>query len=151
MEVELFQDDYQLNSPTYPPTATSSTIFESDVPASWTFRSAETSIVRFDMIIEIVNRLQLLEKLTIRTVVGLSMAHIVGFITRCSRLKELELSGSGYKNTHVEVLLSGLVTIGHDHIWSLKATKSELMERLSSLGFDFDGQESISIVNPSVD
>ena len=149
MEVEHFQDDYRLNSPAYPPTALSSMIFESDVPASWTFRSAETSIIRFNTIVDYITRLQLLEKLTIRTRAGLSMAHIVGFITHCTLLTELELSGRGYKNPQLDVFFSGLVATGDDHFWSLKATKSELMERLSSVRFD--GQESPSIGNPKVD
>ena len=135
MEVEIFQDDYELNSSKYPPTASSSMIFESDVPASWTHGSAETSIIKFDRVIEHVTRLQHLEKLTMRTVVGLSMAHIVGFITRGSQFTELELSASGYKSNHkLEILLSGLVTIGNEYTWSLKATKSELREE-GSIGF----------------
>ena len=149
MEIEQFQDDYRLDSPTYPPTALSSMIFESDVPGSWTFRSVETSIVKFDTIIKYLHRLQLLEKLTIRTGIALPMTYIVDLISHCTQLTELELSGVGDKNPHLEVLFSGLVTIGNDHFWSLKATKSELMERLSSVGFD--GQESTSIGNPRVD
>ncbi len=134
MEVEQFQDDYQLNSPTYPPTALSSMIFESDVPASWTFQSAETSITKFDTIIEHVNRLQLLEKLTIRTREGFSMTCIADLINHCTQLTELELSGVGDKNAHLEGLLSGLVTRKDEHSWSLKATKSQLLERLSRVG-----------------
>ena len=146
MEVEIFEDDYELNSSKYPPTASSSMIFESDVPASWTHRSAETSIIKFDRIIEYVTRLQHLEKITMRTVVGLSMAHIVGLVTRGSKLTELELSDSGYKSTHkLEILLSGLVTTGNECTWSLKATKSELTERLSPAGYD--GLEDSSFGN----
>ena len=146
MEVEIFQDDYELSSPKYPPTASSSMIFESDVPASWTHRSAETSIIKFDRIIEYLTRLPHLEKLTMRTVVGLSMAHIVGLITRGSKFTELELSNSGYKSTHkLEILLSGLVTTGNEYTWSLKATRSELMESLSSVVSD--GLEDSSLGN----
>ena len=149
MEVEQFQDDYQLNSPTYPPTALSSLIFESNVPTSWTFESAETSIVKLDNIIEYVNRLQLLEKLTIRTRVGFSMTCIADLITHCAQLTELELSGVGCKNVHLEELLIGLMTRSDEHSWSLKATKSELMERLSRV--DSYGQESSTIDNPKAD
>ncbi len=149
MLVEYFQDDYRLNSPTYPPTALSSMIFESDVPASWTFGSAETSIIKFDTIIEYLPQLQFLEKLTISTGTGLSMTYIADLITHCTQLTELELSGADYKDTDLEGIYSGLVTRRYDNFWSLKATKSELMERLSSVGFD--GQESTSIGNPRVD
>ena len=134
MEVEHLEDDYRILSPAYPPTALSSMIFESDVPASWTFRSVETSIVNFDTIIAFMTRLQLLEKLTIKTDVELSVFYITDLITRCTKLTELELSGEDCKNTHFEAFFRGLFTGKYAHSWSLKATKSELIERISSRG-----------------
>ena len=148
LDVENFKDDYQLNSPTYPPTALSSMIFESDVPNSWTFQSAETSIVRLDMIIDRLQGLQLLEKLTIRMRAGFPITSIAGLIHCCSQITELELSGGDHEDKDLEKNFNGLVTRKDDHSWSLKATRSELMKIKESVGFH--KQQSTSIGNPKV-
>lgn len=142
-----FQTDYRINSPNYPPTAISSMIFESDVPASWTFHSADTNVVGLDMVIDHLKELRLLEKLTIRMRAGFPKTRIAGLIRYCSQLTELELSGRDYKDKDLENFFSGLVT-RDDHSWLLKATRAELMKIKDSVGFHT--QESTSIGNPKV-
>ena len=148
MEVEHLENDYRLSSPAYPPTALSCMIFESDVPASWKISSVETSIIKFDTIIECMARLPLLEKFTIRTDVDFSVFYIINLITHCTKLTALELSGKNCRNTHLEAFFSGLSTGKYANSWSLKGTRSEMIERLSSVGCY--GQASTSIGNPMV-
>ena len=145
IEAEDFERDCRLSSPAYPPTALSSMIFESDVPASWTFRSTETSIIGFGTIIECITRLQLLEKLTLRTDEFLSVLHIADLISRCTQLAELGLSGMHFEYTNLGAYFDGLRTGKYAGPWSLKATRSELIERLSSTGLY--PRESTSIGN----
>ena len=104
-------------------------IFESDVPASWTFLSAETNVVGLDTVIYCLKELQLLEKLTIETRIVFPINRIADLMDYCPKLEELELNGRDHENKDLEDFFSGLVTRRDDHLWSLKATRSELMER----------------------
>lgn len=123
-------------------------IFESDVPASWTFYSAETNVVGLDMVVDHLNELQLLEKLTIRMRAGFPITRIAGLIHSCSQLTELELSGGDHEATDLENFFSGIVTRRDEHSWSLKATRSELMKIKNIVGFH--KQESASNGTPKV-
>ena len=123
-------------------------IFESDVPASWTSDSAETSVVGLDMIVDRLKELRFLEKLTIRMQAQFPITRIADLIHSCSQLTELELSGEDHEDKDLENFFSGLVTGRDDHSWSLKATRSELMKIKDSVAFH--NEESTSIDNHQV-
>ena len=118
-------------------------IFESDIPASWTSDSAETSLVGFDMIIDHLRGLQFLEKLTIRMCKGFPITSIADLIHCCSQLTDLQLIGDGHQYKDLDNCFSGLVKRKEDHSWWLKANTSELMKLKDSVGFR--SKESISI------
>ena len=123
-------------------------IFESDIPASWTSDSAETSVVGLDMVIDHLKGLQLLEKLTIRMRKGFPIASIADLIHCCSQLTELELIGEDHEDEDLGNFFSGLVKRKDHHTWSLKANRSELMKIKDSVGFY--NRESTSIDNHKV-
>ena len=104
-------------------------IFESDVPVSWTFQSPETNVVGFNMVIDCLKELQLLQKLKIRMRAGFPITFIADLMDYCPQLTEFELSGGDHEDKDLESVFSGLVTSRDDHSWLLKATRSELMER----------------------
>ncbi|KAI9880315.1 MAG: hypothetical protein M1830_004194 [Pleopsidium flavum] len=107
--------DYAIKSSSHPPTASTSLIFVSDVPKSWTWRPMDLQQMYGTDIIKYMTNLPQLETIRIKKGFWLSTELVKRIVEDCSRLLQLNLSESGMKQKMP---------------WAIKGTKKEISDIL---------------------
>ncbi|TAQ91466.1 hypothetical protein B7494_g169 [Chlorociboria aeruginascens] len=103
--------DFSILSPAYPASSTTSLIFVSDVPKSWTWRSSELTPIYADEIISWLKGLAELEVMKAKNFLWLNTQRVAVLMSECRALRKVDFRESGMQR---------------DVRWAVKGSKEEV-------------------------
>lgn len=118
-------EDFVVTSAAFPATATSSMIFVSDVPRSWTRTSTEVYPIGTDAIVQHLTNLPQLEKLDIRNAKWLSTVNVESLLFDCPILTTINFLGSGDVVDDPNYVVGGTE---ETMFWAIKGTRKDVAE-----------------------